>query len=74
MSEITRQITEKQARIDSAFRGEATRIRDAYASRLRDALNTAQTAGRNTDAESLKTMIQESAQLDIWLRSVGVEP
>ena len=74
MTEIARQTIEKQTRIDAAFHGEATRIRDAYASRLRESLNTAQTAGRNADAQSIKNLIEKSGQLDDWLRSIGVEP
>ena len=61
-------------RIDAAFRGEATRIRDAYTSRLRESLNTAQTAGRKADAQSIKNLIQESNRLDDWLGAISVEP
>jgi hypothetical protein len=74
MAEVTRYAAEKQARIDAAFRSEAARIRDAYSNRLRESIEAAKTAGRDADAQSLTTLLNDAADLDVWLPAMGLEP
>ena len=63
----------KQQSIDTTFNLKATRIRDAYLTRLKEARDDAKTRGQKEMAEAIDEEIETAADLEDWLDSMGVE-
>ncbi|QJE96620.1 protein kinase domain-containing protein [Luteolibacter luteus] len=68
MAKIVEYCSQKQATIDAAFKAEAKKIRDAYVTRVNDAMSK---AANEEEKRSLESRIKLSADLDQWLKGVG---
>jgi predicted Ser/Thr protein kinase len=68
MAKIVEYCGQKQATIDAAFKQEAKKIRDAYVTRVNDAMSK---AANDQEKRSLESRIKLSDDLDSWLRNVG---
>ena len=63
----------KQQSIDANFELKATRIQDAYLTRLKEARDDAKTRGQKEMAESIEEEIENATDLADWLDSMGLD-
>jgi serine/threonine protein kinase len=73
MAEFCADSAAKQKTIDATFNLKATKIRDAYLVRLKEARDDAQTRGQTEIAKALTDEAEAAGDLVAWLEQMGVE-
>lgn len=71
MLTIARDCRDKQKAIDTEFLSQASRIRDAYAARLRELAAAEEQRGQPDLARRYTATAEAAADLNAWLRSIG---
>ncbi|MCW1884038.1 protein kinase [Luteolibacter flavescens] len=72
MSKIADFSSRKQQTIDESFETKAVKIRDAYVTRVSEAVEASQKSGEDDVAVALQARVEAAADLDGWLATLGV--
>jgi len=73
MARIAEFASRKQKTIDDTFLSKATKIRDAYVPRIKEAAAKALEAGQSQVAQTLESKAAAAADLESWLVSLGAK-
>jgi serine/threonine protein kinase len=73
MASIADFAARKQKSIDETFESKATKIRDAYVPRVKEAAGKSLQAGQEEVAQALEAKAEAAGDLDAWLTGLGVK-